>query len=264
MVTDLKYLSFKHAYDYVFTTIPVGAVQNDLGAVIKQFFVSSYHTLLSISTLIYYLLLILCKIVILAFPHAMKVFRRIYRFHRTQMTTYDILVEVFLLTLIFVYFIFKERILSTWNRFEAYVSAKSRAAARAAPHVAFFTSAFLVAVLGRKFILPLTSSSTMPIFTLMLPLASTYLRLPTLPRSDAEVKISEQLKSPLILMVILGVYHATVTIGTHIPFSTRLLSLLPYVKEVVIVVLIWCQLSPVFTDIVFASVISPALSQMQG
>eukprot|EP01031_Cornospumella_fuschlensis_P037824 gene37824-45949_t len=264
MPADLKYLSLKHAYDYVFTTAPVGAVQNDLGAVIKQFFVSSYHTLLSLSTLLYYLLLILCKIIILAFPHAVKAFRRIYHFHRTHLTTYDIIVEVILLSLIIIYFVFKERIVNTWNRFEAYVSAKSRAAARAAPHVAFFTAAFLVAVLGRKFILPLTSSSTMPIFTLMIPLATTYLRLPNLPRSDAEVKISENLKSPLILMVILGVYHATVTIGSHIPFSTRLLSVLPYVKEVVIVVLIWCQLSPVFTDIVFTSVISPALNKMQA
>jgi hypothetical protein len=177
--------------------------------------------------------------------------------------------------------------MSWWIRVEAYISAKSKAAAKAASHVIFFTTAFTFAILGKKFILPLTSSAAMPIFTLLIPLLSTiwwsrkYQLSGTIAGVHTETggdttaaaagsqqfhesdrKMLQLAEKRLILWVILGIYHGMVTALSMIPFSNRLLSFLPYMKEMVIVVLIWIQLSPVFTDIVFASIISPLMTRL--
>ncbi len=66
----------------------------------------------------------------------------------------------------------------------------------------------------------------------------------------------------MLLWVILSIYHGIVTLASLVPFSQRLLRFLPYVKELVIVVLIWVQLSSVFSRIVFESVISKILVKL--
>lgn len=261
-MADLKYLTLKVAHEYVFTTQPIGAIKGDVSLLLQRFITSTYSTLVALAALLYYALLFAFKLLILAFPHAMKLAKQVYRFHRTQLTTYDLLIEFTVLGLVVLFLVFRRRITSAWHRFEAYVSVKSQAAARAAPHVAFFTAAALLAVLGRKFILPLTSPAAMPIFTLIIPLVNTVRYLRSAPQE--ENRPAEAQKPILVLWTVLALYHGLVTAAGSIPFSSRLLRLLPYLKELVMVILIWIQLSPVFTQIVFTSVIQPLLCRLSA
>lgn len=259
-MSDLKYLTLKLAKEYVFTTSPIGAIGGDVTLVLRRLVASLYASFVAFATLLYYAGLFIAKMLILAFPHASKLVDRIYRFHCTKLTKTDILIEFTILTLLLLFFIFRKRITAAWHRFESYISAKSKAAARAAPHVLFFASALFLAVVGRNFILPLTSATTMPLFTLVIPLVNTLRIIRSAPSS--EEKPSEEHKNVLTLWVVLAIYHGLVTLLSTIPFSHRIVSVLPYMKELVIVILIWIQLSPVFTGIVFSSIISPIMARL--
>eukprot|EP01039_Chlorochromonas_danica_P002725 gene2725-2976_t len=263
-MVNLKYLALEQAYNYIFTTVPISAIRQDVARLLHQLLQSSCQTILALLTLIYYLGLLLSKLLILAFPHAIKIGEQVYKFHVTQLTAYDIFIEVTVVTLILLALIFRKKLRNAWIRFEVYVSAKSRAAARAAPHVLFFTSALLLAVVGRKFILPLTSSAVMPLFTLGIPLINTIfiLKKSYVRRDDEEERPNEKQKNVMVLWVVLAIYHGLVTLLSAIPFSVQLLNLLPYLKEAVIVILIWIQLSPVFTDLVFSSLITSILCRL--
>ncbi len=285
-----KMLTMKYAYDYVFTTtIPILDVHRAVSPLFQHLFLAIYDCLRTICLLIFYFALIVAKLLILAFPHALKLGKVIYDFHRTQLTTMDIIIELLAITILLIVLVFRKRIVSWWMRVESYISAKSKAAAKAAPHVLFFTVSLFFAIVGKKFILPLTSPTLMPIFTLLIPLSTTVWKArkyqlmaalgdvpttrtagvsatdsadssPQLHENDRKMmKLGESL---LILWVILGIYHGVVTALSLIPFSNKLLSFLPYLKELVISILIWIQAYSVFADIVFVSVISPLMTTL--
>ena len=75
-------------------------------------------------------------------------------------------------------------------------------------------------------------------------------------------KRNTTIDNKMLLWVILSIYHGMVTLLSLVPFSNRALRFLPYAKELVIVVLIWVQLSSVFSRIVFESVISKILVKL--
>lgn len=262
----LGLFSLEYAKKYVLTTSPIANIQPHAINAAKEFALSFYAMVLSLLKIIYCIFLILVKLSILAFPHAVKIFHQIVKFHR-QLSWSEILLESLTISILLVVMIFYKRIVNWWKRLEKSISAKSKAAAAAAPHVLFFTGAFLFTVLGKKFILPFTSTSMMPVFTLGIPMLRSF-RFARAFYNDTNHSIVHRKKYyPLLaqlltLWVVLGTYHSLVTVFALIPFSNRMLLYVPYLKELVIVILLWIQLSPVFTRIVFVSIILPVINYL--
>lgn len=254
-------LALKSSYNYVFSTVPVNLIQDEVYTTMKRLVVSLCDTALSLVYVLAYLSLVLAKLAILVFPHAVNLGKVIVEFHRTKLSKSDILIEVTSIIVLLASFIFRVRIQKAWKSFLHSVSAKSKVAAKAAPHVLFFTFAILFAVLGRNFLLPLTSSAVMPMFTLILPLLASIRVLTRMKTMDEDTK-KREIATKLLLWVIVSIYHAIVTLASLIPFSNKLLWYLPYAKEMVIVVMVWVQVSQVFSQIVFDTVISRILVKL--
>ena len=72
------------------------------------------------------------------------------------------------------------------------------------------------------------------------------------------------------MWVVLGIFHCLGSLLALLPFSQRLFLYTPYVKEVLLLVLLWMHVSPLFTEIVYeaanpimellASKVGPALT----
>ena len=243
------------SYEYVFTTLPVNHIQDEFLVTIKRFIFSFADTAVALVNVAVYLILFLAKLLILVFPHAVKFGKVVVDFHQTKLSRSDIILETVSISILLIIFIFRVRIQRAWKNFIHYVSVKSKVAAKAAPHVLFFTTAIIFAVLGRNFLLPLTHSKAMPIFTLIIPLITTIRTLYSIKNLN-EIQCRDAINKTNLLWVIISIYHAVVTLTSLIPFSSNILKLLPYVKEMIIVIIMWVQLSPVFSKIVFESVIS--------
>jgi hypothetical protein len=249
------------AYEYVFSTAPVNLIQDEFYAMVKRFAASLADTVVALAYILVYASLVLAKLTILVFPHAVKLAKVVVDFHKTKLSRNDLIMEATSITVLLTCFIFRKRIQRAWRSFIDTVSAKSKVAAKAAPHVLFFSAAIVFAIVGKNFLLPLTHSAVMPLFTLLLPLASTvYLLLQAKYMDEKTAQAAIYAKN--LLWVIVGIYHALVTLASLIPFSRSALKYLPYAREMVIVVMVWVQLSPVFSRIVFESVISKIMMQL--
>jgi len=253
--------AFSNSYEYVFSTVPVSQIQDEFYFSLKRCVLSLFESLQSLFYVLLYVGLITAKLGILIFPHAVNIGKIVVDYHRTKLSASDLLLEATSIIILLTSFLFRARIQRTYKTFINYVSAKSLVAAKAAPHVLFFTSALVFAVLGKNFLLPLTSSAVMPVFTLIIPLLTTVRMLSQLKNMDI-AKRNTTIDNKMLLWVILSIYHGMVTLLSLVPFSNRALRFLPYAKELVIVVLIWVQLSSVFSRIVFESVISKILVKL--
>ena len=156
-----------------------------------------------------------------------------------------------MLTIIFIYLLFRKRIMKSWEMLINELSAQSKIAAIAAPHILYFTVSIIVILFGNKFILPFTSSKMMPVFTLIIPLVRT-IRMNTIDLNELTIN---QMKDMMLIWIIIAIYHSIVTALSFIPFSQRILLILPLVKELIISILLWVQLSPSFSKILFDSII---------
>ena len=227
--------------------------------------------------LTYYLLVVILKLSVMLLPHTLNTINGIYVFHRTKLSMTDICVEILVVLLVGTFLFFKKRIVVQWRIFEKYVAKKSKAAAKAAPHVAFFTLSLLISIIGRKFLVHVTSESVLPVVTLLIPIYTTLKELyaiTPLSASDSDVMLHADdssngkrmsitpvkpvrketaLNQKLTLWVVLAAYHTLATTFSLVPFSSKIAAILPSVRELAVVVIIWSQLSSQFTDIVFES-----------
>jgi hypothetical protein len=251
------------AYEYVFTTVPINQIQDEVYETLKKLLMSLADTATALVYVVVYVSLVLAKLTILVFPHAVNLGKIIVEFHQTKLSRSDLILEGTSIVFLVTCFIFRAKIQRAWKSMMSSISAKSKVAAKAAPHVAFFTAAITFAILGRNFLVPLTHSAVMPVFTLLLPLAATIRVLLQMKTMD-EASCQKAIYAKNLLWVIVAIYHALVTFGSLIPFSGRMLKYLPYAKEMVIVVIAWVQLSPVFSEIVFESVISKIMVKLCG
>jgi hypothetical protein len=245
------YSSMSQYYDYIFSTLPVDYINIRFYEAFQIFLISLLQTSLSLLHIIFYISLYIIKILILVFPHAVSLCKVIYNFHRTQLTLRDIIIEIIMLTIIFVYLLFRKRIMKSWEMLINELSAKSKIAAIAAPHILYFTVSIIIILFGNKFILPFTSSKMMPVFTLIIPLVRT-IRMNTIDLNELTIN---QMKDMMLIWIIIAIYHSIVTALSFIPFSQRILLILPLVKELIISILLWVQLSPSFSKILFDSII---------
>ena len=224
---------------------------------------SLWELTLSLCKVIYFSLIALARLVRLAGPHFLTLTRTVYEFHRTQMTWMDVCAEAVFLVLIVWFLVFRKRIAAALRKFEASIADKSKTAARTAPHLALFTLALVMAIVGHKFLKPLTSPVILPLFTVVIPIiTSVYTSvasiLPTMRAIDNSSSSAAELKQAaldgrqkVLLWIVMSAYHSIATVLSIIPFSHRLLGVLPVVRELVLVLSIWAQISPVFVEIIF-------------
>ena len=246
------------AYEYVFSTASL--YQEDIFSGLYDSFLllgsSSLSTARAAVTIVMYILILVLKLAIMIFPHFLSTAQAVVEFHRTKLTYSDLLVEFVVIVLCLMFILLKKRIINQWQIFMRAVERKSKAAAAAAPHVAFFTFAIIFSVAGRKFLVYLTAPKVLPIITLLIPI---YTTINSLQRVSADkssampsiLKKQKILKEKLTLWTVLAAYHTLATGLALISFSSRVSSIIPILRIVIMVILMWAQLSHRFADIVF-------------
>jgi hypothetical protein len=251
--------SLNFASNYILSTSPFSDIQSDIWFLFVALYKCGCELLKILFGLIVCFGLVICKLFIVLLPHAAKVLNSIYEFHQT-LTYYDICLEILLVACGLLCYVFRNKIRKWWVDLEKNISTKSKAVAKALPHVLFFSSSLLISVLGQKFIAPLTSSKIMPFFTLGIPLINLlYVSKKGLSLDGKQINRYNHLFTSL---VVLGIYHSFVTCLSVVPFSAKMLSLLPYIRETIIVILLWVQISSVFATIVFTSSIKPVMNKL--
>lgn len=204
--------------------------------------------IISLCIFIYFILILIGKICIFLFPYLHKASTEIMEFHRTKLTNTDLLIEMVVIILFIVYMIFRKRIINIWNNIESSIARRSKTAAKAAPHILFFISSFIFCYFGQKFIAPLAKNFLL-VVTLILPLIST-VKIVYLSSIETEYIYYRQY---ITLWAIIATYHSITIVLTQIPYMTELGKLFPTVRELILVLMSWAQLSPVFTNIVYES-----------
>lgn len=257
----------EYCYGYVFTTVPFSHISEEFLDVSMRFFGSLREFLTALLYMLFYICLVLTKALIVIFPHAMKVVRSVYKFHRTQLTGKELVMEVIILTLAVLVWLFHSKISDLYSTTMKYIANKSKTAAKLAPHVFFFTTSLLLSVFGKKFIMPFTHLRVMPLFTLAVPAYTTFqfMRSPLVNagHADGVADISraslDALKARNVLWVAFAMLHSVTGFISLIPFMGRFASLLPVLKEFILVVSVWVQLSPKFTSVAFDTLVMPLL-----
>jgi hypothetical protein len=177
-----------------------------------------------------YLLLFLLKLALILMPYLHSFGIRVFEFHQKQLKPIEIVIEIFLIVVCILYFLFRKRILNFWKSFLQNLSKKYQTFAAVFPHILFFVTAAILAIFGGKFLIPLSSPQILPIFTLIRPLFHSFrLWRATKPNANAQ-------RDAVVLWTILGSYFALSSFATMIPFSSYLLGYIPAVREFSLVV----------------------------
>ena len=245
-------LTYTRVSEYVFSTSSLYSedIWNGFYAACIRLGTSLFNTLAAALMIITYALILILKLSIMVFPHFIFTAKAVIEFHRTKLTKYDLLVEFVVATLVVLFLLFRKRMAARWEIFEKAVARRSKAAAAAAPHVAFFTSALIFSIAARKFLVYLAAPAVLPVITLIIPICTT-LRYLQRENSDLFSKNQTILKQMLSLWVVVAAYHTVATGLSLVPFLSRTSLLTPYSKCLAVVVMIWIQLSHKFTAIVF-------------
>ena len=251
-------LNSTRAYEYVFSTASVYSedILNGFYAACVRLGSSLIGTVAATLTIAIYVLILSLKLAIMIFPHLLTTAQAVVDFHRTKLTYYDVLVEFSVITLFILFLLLRKRVVNQWKIFVKYVGRKSKSAADAAPHVAFFTFASIFSVMARKFLVHLTTPSVLPVMTLMVPIYTTLCSLRMIsigPNEDLidSVRMHKILRQKVTLWVVLAAYHTVATGLALIPFSAWMSYIMPSARTLAVVVIIWVQLSHKFADIVF-------------
>jgi hypothetical protein len=228
----LEYLDAPLVYSFIFSNPsfyhPVlvdGFLKSSLSFV--HHLISLLNDLSSIS---YYLLIYSLKILFVLFPYFISISQTIIEFHQTQLRTSDLIIEMIVLSLLILYLLFRQSILKAWKALMTSLSKKYQDVARVAPHLLFFFSAALLAIFGRKFLIPLSSPRVLPLFTLVRPLFRSFQLWKA---SDPSLKSQQD---QVVLWTVLGSYFALSAFASMIPFSQYFLSFIPALGEFSLVV----------------------------
>ena len=225
-------------------------------------------------------------------PALLSLLGSVYEFHRTQLTLADVIFETLFFTCTTLVFLYNKQILEYLWRIEKRLQRTSKEATksvmRVAPHMAFFFLALIVSLLGRKFLKPLSGEGVLPLFSLVIPILRTVYG--SLLMSEGEIVLGEPRplsssstigrragvedkvlqsmghaeleilassgRRTILLWIVLAIYHSGATFLGHMPLVNHILWYLPFLREMVLVVLVWAQLSPVFIEIVYESTAS--------
>ncbi len=252
--------NFSFAHEYLTSSSCDLLSGNIVGSISESFTILGVDFLSFVQSLLvflFFVLLFLCKLCTLAFPPIVTATQLCIEFHRTQLTPLEIGIELIVILASAGLILFRKKIQLFWKRLENVVAQKSKRAAQAAPHILFFGSAVVFAVVGQKFLVHLASPRLQPIFTLVIPILSTaYVRF-IIPANKRPFYYHRKLS----LWVVFASFHALSSFLSLIPFSKFLLSRILFVQETVVVIAVWIQLSSFFTDKVI-ELTSPFLIRM--
>jgi hypothetical protein len=184
------------------------------------------------------------KLMILVSPHLLKLINVVIDFHRTQMDSSDIAVEIGILIFLLLFLLLHKRLKRAYDKFEARVKTRYKKASVYVPHVLFFTLATAVAFIGRKFLLPLASSnSTLPLLLIAAPLLQTV----QWARTGQVSKYTPTLK----YWIIASVYFVTSDLFLYVPFAKYVSGFFSPLNVFVLIVAVWIQCSAVCVNIVY-------------
>jgi len=191
----------------------------------------------------------------------------------------DLLFEAIIIASLSAFYIFHGQIMAYIHKLEKQMAKSSRLAKTrthrllgVAPHFAFFLVSLLFGFFGRKFLAPISSLRVLPLCSLVLPVVTTCwsclstknsefadMGLADLPPAELQ-RLASEGRSKMLLWIVLMVYHACATLLSLIPFSHYLLDkYLPFLRQIALVICVFTQISPVFSEIVF-EVASPVLT----
>jgi hypothetical protein len=250
-------LTKKFIWEYTTTSsISIFEIKSLLIYALQKLLTALYEVFLCTLVLFIYILLILAKVSVIIFPFVQNLSKLIIEYHYT-LTWTDIALETTILSIILIFLIFKNRIMVYWHRLEKSVSAKFRYMVRLVPHVLFFTFALIFGIVGQKILYPFVSFYMLPLISVALPTVRTayFVRKYS---DDLYLSLYNNIRDQLLLWIVLGAYHAFATFLGQLPFSRMVSSYLSYVREVLLVILVWIQISPFFTKLAFEAS-SPAL-----
>ena len=255
-------INSQEAYEYVFSTAAVYSEDIFAGLYVSliKLGLSLINSVVATATITAYVLLVAAKISVMVFPHLVSIIQKVVVFHRTKLSSIDLIFEFSVIFLAILFFILRKTFISHWKLFEKSMAQKSKATADAAPHIAFFTFGLIISIVGKKFLVHLTAPSVLPIITICIPMGTTISDLRYL-ASDINherltmLKRQNVTRRKLTLWVVLAAYHATATGLSLIPFSARISGALLIVRVMAAFVLIWVQFSHKFADIMFNATI---------
>lgn len=253
---------------------------------------------MTILRVILFVFVVLVKMGTGIMPAFLGLVSSVYEFHRTQLTTIDLIFEFIFVSLMLTMLIYSKEILDLiWQiemKLERTGKEATRKAMRIAPHVLFFSLSFIFSVLGRKIFKPLSHERVLPLFSLVLPVLRTIygsmlmstdsqgqissgVLTPSVSSSSATIGRKKQDESALremdaedlervaasgrrtiLLWIVLAMYHAIATVLAHVPLVGKLKFFFPFLRELVLVVLLWAQMNPLFIEIVYEAT-SPIL-----
>lgn len=255
-------LNTTEAYEYVFSTADVYSEDIFTGLYVSFIRLGSslINSVAASATIIAYIFLVAAKLSVMVFPHLVSILQKVVVFHRTKLTSSDLILEFSVIFLATVFFVLRKKIISRWKGFEKSMAQKSKATADAAPHVAFFTFGLIISIVGKKFLVHLTAPSVLPIITICIPMGTTISDLRCLACDINHERLSvlkrqNVTRRKLTLWVVLAAYHVAATGLSLIPFSARISGALLIVRVMAAFVLIWVQISYKFADITFNATI---------
>jgi len=242
---------------------------------------SLWSTTLYLSIFLYYLLVGIVKLGTGAMPHVLFYSSKVVAFHREQLGWLDLLFEAVVIISLSAFYIFHGQIMAYIHKIEKQMAKSSRLAKTrthrmlgVAPHFAFFFVALLFGFLGRKFLAPVSSLRVLPLCSLVLPVVTTCwsclsvsarnpayvdMGLAALPPAELQ-RLASESRTKTLLWIVLMVYHGGATLLSLIPFSQYLLEkYLPFLRQIALVICVFTQISPLFSEIVF-EVASPVLN----
>lgn len=240
---------------------------------------SLWSTALYLAVFLYYLLVGIVKLGTGAMPHVIFYSSKVVAFHREQLGWMDLMFEAIVIASVTTFYIFHGQIMAYIHKLEKQMAKSSRLAKTrthrllgVAPHFAFFVVSLLFAFFGRKFLAPISSLRVLPLCSLVLPVATTCwsclsmrntafadMPLSDLPPMELQ-RLASDGRSKTLLWIVLMVYHGGATLLGLLPFSHYLLNkYLPFLRQIALVVLVFAQISPLFSEIVF-EVASPVLN----
>ena len=117
------------------------------------------------------------------------------------------------------------------------------------PHVLFFLVSLFISIFGRRLLTPLTNTYVLPFITIIIPWFNT-IRMICFSSIDMSCL---NYKYMISLWIVLTSYHSFATLLSLIPFSYYVLNMLPFLREIVVVIICWSQLLPYCNDLVYES-----------
>lgn len=221
-------------------------ILDPLSRSLQHSLVTAFKLVYCLGELLFFSAIFVLKLLVLAFPHLLRLINVVIDFHKTQLSKWDILVECSLITILVLFLIFRTRIALFWLRFQKRVGKRYRVAARHAPHVLFFLVASIFAIVGRKLLAPVCASPAMPLLIIAYPLYQTI-------RCINERRALGSIES-LKYWIVVTLYFATKRLVMLVPFSSFFYQYTYVIQVMVLIVAVWIQVSSTCVDIVFDAV----------